>query len=67
MQRIRRLVDALRQQLLDAHIVRGVVVLAEAHALQNEMHHRMAGGLCEKAGLLFVESAATTTDKYRYY
>lgn len=56
-QRIRSLVRALGQQLLDAHIVRGVIVGAEAHPLEYKVHDRMADGLRKEAGLLLVEAA----------
>lgn len=56
-QRIRRLVRALRQQLLDAHIVRRIIVRTEAHPLQDKVHDRMADRLRKEAGLLLVEAA----------
>lgn len=55
-QRIGRLVHALGQQLVDAHIVGRFVVLAEAHPLQNEVNDGMADALREEAGLLLVEA-----------
>lgn len=57
-QRIGRLVDALGQQLLDANVVGRVVVVAEAFALEDKVHDRVADGLAEEAGLLFVETVA---------
>lgn len=63
MQWIRRLINAIAQHFLNAHIIRCLVTVTETLTFQNKMNHRYAGGRRKKSRLFFVKSIMATTTK----